>query len=191
VLRADRHALIFAQDETDLLLFPPLRAAWSLVGQPKRVLITGRNAKRVLFGALILVSGRRLLLPRFHQRAEDFQAFLFFLRSHHPQHRIALLLDEDSSHIAQQSQEDAASLEIELLWLPHRSPHLNPADSLWRVAKQEVCANYQEADIDSLMQKFIAHLRRLSPEQALRTAGVFSPHFWLKSILSKFFCGPT
>src|SRR5207253_1206551 len=69
-------SVVLAEDETDLLLFPPLRAAWSLRGQPLRVVLCGRNARRVVFGAMNLRTGRRLFLPRQRQRAADFQAFL-------------------------------------------------------------------------------------------------------------------
>lgn len=56
------------EDETDLLLFPPLRANWSQRGQPARVLISGRNARCVVFGAMNLRTGKRLFLARQHQR---------------------------------------------------------------------------------------------------------------------------
>ena len=39
-------------DATILRLFPPLRCAWAFRGQQAEVRITGRNAKRVLFGAI-------------------------------------------------------------------------------------------------------------------------------------------
>ena len=42
---------------------------------PAEVVISGGNAKRVVFGSLSL-TGHRLLLVRRHQRSEDFQAFL-------------------------------------------------------------------------------------------------------------------
>src|SRR3954465_11806372 len=74
-------SVVLAEDETDLLLFPPLRAAWSPRGQPKEVLLCGRNGRRVVFGAMNLRTGHRLLVPREHQRAADFQAFLRVVRS--------------------------------------------------------------------------------------------------------------
>ncbi len=67
---------MLAQDETDLLLFPPLRACWSLRGQPAVVRLCGRNARRVIFGAMNLVTGTRQLLPQPKGRAGNFQAFL-------------------------------------------------------------------------------------------------------------------
>ena len=44
-------AALLMEDETILRLFPVLRRAWALRGQQAVVPITGRNAKRVLFGA--------------------------------------------------------------------------------------------------------------------------------------------
>jgi len=69
-----------AEDETDLLLFPPLRATWSLRGQSTQLMLSGRNARRVVFGAMNLVTGHRLFLVRERQYAKDFQAFLHEVR---------------------------------------------------------------------------------------------------------------
>src|SRR5205807_1646105 len=44
---------------------------------------------------------------------------------------VALLLDEHPTHTDQASQSLADDLDIRLLWLPNRSPHLNPVDHLW------------------------------------------------------------
>jgi hypothetical protein len=40
------------------------------------------------------------------------------------------------------------------------------------------------------VERFLTHLQSLSGEEALRTAGVLSGHFWLERALSKNFCGP-
>ena len=64
-------SVLLAQDETDLLLFPPLRAGWSLRGQPKEVRLSGRNARRVVFGTMNLRTGHRLFLVRERQKAVD------------------------------------------------------------------------------------------------------------------------
>ena len=39
-------------DWTLLRLFPPLRALWAVIGTQAKVVITGQNARRVLFGLL-------------------------------------------------------------------------------------------------------------------------------------------
>jgi transposase len=184
-------SVILAQDETDLLLFPPLRAGWAPRGAPAMVWLTGRNAKRVLFGAVNLRTGRLVLLCREHQRAPDFCAFLKQVRRTYRGRHVALLLDGDTSHTAQTSRRLAAKLGITLLWLPTRSPHLNPMDHLWRDVKQNVCANRQDTSIDALVARVIRHMRRLPLRSVLRKAGALSPRFWLRSALSKYFCGPT
>ena len=176
-------SVVLAEDETDLLLFPPLRSCWSAVGQAKQVLLCGRNARRVVFGALNLQTGRRLFLPREHQRAGDFQAFLRVVHRRYRGWHVALLLDEDSSHTAQGSVQLAEDLAMDLLWLPKRAPQLNPMDTLWGQAKDIISADKQYATLDEQVEHFLSYLEGLSPGDALHSAGVFSNHFWLRSAL--------
>lgn len=139
----------------------------------------------MIFGALNLRTGHRVLLARPRQRSEDFCAFLRALRRCYRDRPLALLLDEDPSHTAVASQRLAARLSIRMLWLPKRSPELNPVEHLWRAAKQDVCANRQYATIDREVSLFIAYLRGLTNRAALRKAGVLSRHFRLRFALSK------
>jgi hypothetical protein len=185
-----KRSVILAEDETDLLLFPPLRAMWSPRGQAPQVMLTGRNARRVVFGAMNLVTGHRLFLLREKQYANDFQAFLREVRRCYRGWHVVLLLDGDSSHTAHTSQALARRLGLRLLWLPKRAPELNPMDTLWGQAKDATSANKQYTDIDEQAEAFIAHLRSLSNKEALQTSGVLSEHFLLKHVLSKKFCGP-
>jgi hypothetical protein len=179
---------VLAQDETDLMMFPPLRAAWAPKGEPAEVHISGRNARRVVFGAMNLATGTRLLLPRPKGRSGDFQAFLGRVRQHYWGRHVALLLDEDPSHTAKASLRAAEGMT--LLWLPKRAPELNPMDTLWGQAKDVIAANKQYATIDEQVDRFLAHLYGLSGREALHTSGVLSDDFWLRATLSKDFCGP-
>ena len=174
---------MLAEDETDLLLFPPLRAAWSPRGHPKEVRLSGRNGRRVVFGAMNLRTGRRLLPARERQRAGDFQAFLRAVRSAYRGWRVILLLDEDPSHTAKGSVRMAERFGVEPLWLPKRMPELNPIETLWGQAKDVVCADNQYPDLDEQVARFIRHLESLSPLTALHTAGVLSDDFWLRDVL--------
>jgi len=182
--------VVLTEDETDLLLFPPLRAAWSPRGQAQRVLLSGRNARRVVFGALNLRTGHRLLLPREHQRAADFQAFLRVVHSRYRGWHVALLLDEDPSHTAKGSAKLAGAFGIDLLWLPKRCPELNPMDTLWGQGKDVISADKQYATIEEQVDRFLAFLEGLWNQEALHTSGVLSADFWLKRVLSNKFCGP-
>jgi transposase len=172
-------ALLF-EDETDLLLFPPLRGCWARRGDSAEVVLSGRNARRVLFGAIHVRTGHRLLLPRRRQRAEDFQAFLQLVHEHYRGWPVWLLLDEDSSHTAAASVGLARELQIGLIWLPKRCPELNAMDHLWGHAKDEVCANHQDPSIEHLVDAFIRYVQSLSPTEARRKAGILSEDFWLR-----------
>lgn len=173
-------AVLLFEDETDLLLFPPLRARWAKRGQSTKVVISGRNARRVIFGAMNVRTGHRLLLPRPNQRAEDFQAFLGWIHDHYRSRSVWLLLDGDSSHTAHGSVGLARELGIGLIWLPKRCPELNPVDHLWGHAKDEVCANHQATSIDHLVESFLRYIQGLSPEEAKLKAGILSEDFWLR-----------
>jgi transposase len=178
---------VLVEDETDLLLFPPLRAGWARQGEAAQVWLTGWNARRVVFGALDLGSGRRLFVVREHQRSADFQLLLTRLREHYADRPIAVLLDEDTSHTAKGSQELAARLNIRLLWLPKRAPELNPMDTLWGQAKDLLSANRQYETIEEQAARFVKYLESLPDEEALKLAGVLSTDFWLRAALSNYF----
>lgn len=168
------------EDETDLLLFPPLRAAWSPRGHSREVRISGHNARRVVFGALDLKGGKRLFLARTRQRSVDFSAFQQQVAARYAGRPVAMLVDEDPSHTTQASRALAEQLGIRLIWLPKRCPELNAMDHLWGHGKGHVCANRQYDDIDTQTERSIAYLQGLSDEDALCQAGVLSADFWLK-----------
>jgi DDE superfamily endonuclease len=178
---------VLAQDETDLLLFPPLRAGWSKKGEVARVWLTGRNARRVIFGAMNLRTGTRLFVPRQRGRSADFRAFMAEVRSAYRGWHVALLLDEDRCHTAGASQPSVEGMT--LLWLPNRSPKLNPMDTLWGQGKDVISADTQYATIDEQVERFLNYLRSLSNREALHTSGILSGRFWLSGVLSKLFCG--
>jgi transposase len=167
------------EDETDLLLFPPLRAGWFLRGKPATVPIGGENAKRVVFGTIDVDTGRRILVSRAAPCAIDFQVLLREVRRGYGKREVALLLDKASRHTAQTTTDLAAALDIEFIWLPRRSTNVNPMDRLWRWGKEKICANKQYLSIDHQAERFIEYLLDLSAQEALRKAGLLSGRFWL------------
>jgi hypothetical protein len=148
-----RRSVVLAEDETDLLMSPPLRAGWALRGEPAEVRLSGANARRVVFGAMNLVTGTRLFLPRPKGRSVGFQAFLAEVRRHYWGWHVALLLDEDPSHTAKASLKAADGMT--LLGLPKRSPESNPMDTLWGQGKAVVSANKQYKTIDEQVERFL------------------------------------
>ena len=106
--------VLLYEDETIIRLFPPLRACWALRGSQAAVPITGRNAKRALFGVLNPRTGHRILMHAEHCRQGDFQAYLCLIRHCYPGRRIWLLLDEAPCHTAILSRGLAVQLDIGL-----------------------------------------------------------------------------
>ena len=141
--------------------------------------ISGVNAKRVVYGILNIKTGKRLLWTLLRHRATDFQEFLEIVRWYNRGWHIAMVLDENSSHTAAASQQLANHLNMELLWLPKRSPHLNPMDHLWRHGKEVICANWQYPTIEDQVEAFLLYLYELTPREALHKAGVLSGDFWV------------
>ena len=120
-----------------------------------------------------------MLLEQKRRSAVEFQQFLELIHWRYRGWPTALLLDESSIHTAQGSQALAEAPGIRLLWLPKRSPHLNPMDHFRRHGKEVVCASHQYASIIAQTQSFTGYLQGLSPAERLHKAGVFSKNFWL------------
>lgn len=171
------------EDETDLLLFPPLAGTWGRRGVPIPVPISGANARRVFYGSIALVSGHRVAQIQERQRAANFWDFLEYLRWCYRGWYVVLLLDPDASHTAFESLQAADELEIELDLLPKRAPELNGMDQLFRRGKRLVSANRQYPDVDEHAARFLHWMLELSPAQALTMAGIRSEHFWLRDCL--------
>jgi transposase len=168
------------EDETILRLFPPLRQAWGLRGQQVRVPITGRNDRRVLFGAINVATGHRVLRRARNMRQGEVQAFLRELRSRYrAARRVWLVLDQHGSHGSASTRRLAAALGVELLFLPKQWPELNPMDHLWKEAKKDVAANRQYATIEDQAAAAEHWLLWLTPTEARRKAGMMSKNFWL------------
>jgi putative transposase len=167
------------EDETDLLLFPPLRAGWFLRGKPAVVPISGENAKRTVFGTIDVETGQRILVARDGACAIDFQAILRQIRLGYGDKKVALLLDGASRHSAHESEGLAAHLNMELIYLPPRCANINPMDRLWKWGKNKICANKQYLSIDYQADRFIEYLLGLSPQETLRKSGILSGRFWL------------
>ena len=180
--------MLLVVDETTLRFLPPLRAAWALRGQQAPVPISGRNDQRVLFGALNVANGRRLLLRRGRACAADFQAFLRHLRQRHYRagQPLWLLLDKASCHVAAGSLALAAELGMTLLWLPRQCSELYAMDHLWRHLKADLAANRQRPTMDALAEQAEAWVLALSPQQTLRKAGLLSKNCRLKHVRTNF-----
>ena len=174
-------AVLLMEDEIILRLFPVLRRAWSLSGEQAKVGITGRNAKRVLFGAINLQTAHRILMHATRMSAASFQDFLRLLHKCYPSRPIYLLLDRGRAHIAPLSQALAKELNMALVWLPKQCPELNAMDHLFRQVKAHVSANHQYKSSERHVEYAEQYLLHLTGKEALTKAGILSKNFWLKA----------
>jgi transposase len=171
--------VILVEDETIVRLFPPLRAAWAPEGAQSEVAVSGSNARRVIFAAINICTGHRIVMRARHSRQGDFQEFLSELRRRYRDRPITMLVDHASCHDAQASRSLANDIHIKLLWLPIRTPELNSIDHLWREAKGRIVANRQYPTIDDAAEHIEEWIRSLTPKQALTKAGLLSKNCWL------------
>jgi transposase InsO family protein len=178
------HDVLLFADATRLRLFPPLRAVWARVGEQAVVPVTGRNARRVLFGALNVRTAHRVTMHWPSETSPGARAFLTELRRRYRSApTIWLLLDRGPAHTATPTRRLAAELGIEFVWLPQQWPEWNAMDQLWRELKRLVAANRQATSIEDLAQQAEDWVLGLRPQEALRKAGTLSPRFWLKNLL--------
>jgi transposase len=171
---------VWVGDETGLREFPPLRAAWAPRGRQAEVVISGRNARRVLHGALNVATGELVCLNRERSRGEDAAAGLAALGARRPAVPKLLIWDNAPPHHTRLVRQTAEAAGIVLGWLPFRSPELNPCEDLWRRLKAVVAANRAYPSVDELAARTTAWLDSLSPADVLRYAGLRSSKFdWL------------
>jgi transposase len=169
-------------DETTLREFPPPRAAWARRGQQQIVVISGRNARRVVQGALNVATGEWVSLVRERSRQDDCAAFVEALGRLRPHVPKLLVWDNAPPHHPKRVRALAEAAQIQLAFLPFRSPELMPCEDLWRLMKAVVAANRAYAAIQERAERAVAWLSALSPFDRLLKAGLFSAKFqWLST----------
>lgn len=161
-------SVLLFEDEIVLRLFPELRRAWSLSGEQAVVGITGRNAKRVLFGTINLRTGHRVVMTAPRMDQQGFQRFLRLLRRCYRHRPVWLLLDGASTHIAPKSKQVAKDLNIMLVWLPKQCPELNAMDHLFKEVKADISANHQYQNIDEHAAFAANYILQLTSQQTLK-----------------------
>jgi transposase len=169
-------------DETTLREFPPLRAAWAPRGQQQIVVISGRNARRVVHGALNVATGELVSLVRERSRQDDCAAFVEALGALRPHVPKLLVWDNAPPHHPKRVRAVAAAAKIQLAFLPFRAPELMPCEDLWRLMKAVVAANRAYAAVQEQAERAVTWLAALSPFDRLLKAGLFGTKFqWLST----------
>ena len=171
---------VWVADETARREFPPLRAAWSPAGQPTSVVISGRNARRTILGALNVGTGELVAIPRPRCRTDDILALVEAVGAVRPDRPKLLIWDNAPPHHPHRVRDAAQAATITLAFLPFRSPELMPLEDLWRGLKAVVAANRTYASLDDLVQRALAWLAAMTPLDRLCRCGFAASKFdWL------------
>lgn len=168
-------------DETILTETPPLRCCYGRIGQQICIPITGNRTKRILHGVLNITTGEFLALITEVWDEVTHQYFLAMIRAHWRGWQIGLFEDRGTPHTAEDSQEQAKGLGIQIRWLPRATPELNAMDHLWRHVKGRALADRPTQSIDESAAAACRYLFEMPRRERLQKAGVFSGHFWLTS----------
>ena len=171
---------VWVADETALREFPPLRAGWSRRGEPAVVLISGRNKRRTILGAMRVSSGELVRTVRERGRTDDVLAAVEALGAVRPEVPTLLIWDNAPPHHPYRVRDAAAAAQISLAFLPFRAPELMPLEDLWRGLKQTVTANRCYASLEELSQRAVTWLDAMSDEERRRRCGFETSKFdWL------------
>ncbi len=167
-------------DETALREFPPLRAGWSKRGAPATVLLSGRNQRRTILGALNVGSGELVCTVRERCRTDDVLAAVQAVGAVRPQVPKLLIWDNAPPHKPHRVREAAEAAGIALAVLPFRAPELMPLEELWRGLKATVAANRCYASLDELEARALAWLDGMGNAERRRRCGLTTSKFqWL------------
>jgi putative transposase len=130
---ADPQATVIAEDECDVQLLAVLRAMWQRKGEQVRIPTPGQNAKRGVFGACDLRTGRWFYQLTERKRSIEFIAFLATLLTAYPLGTMCVIVDNASLHTSKAVQGWLqANARLQLIYLPTYSGHqLNPVEKIW------------------------------------------------------------
>ena len=171
---------VWVADETALREFPPLRAGWSKRGEPAVVIISGRNARRTVLGALNVASGELVATVRERGRTDDVLAAVAHLGAVRPAVPKLLIWDNAPPHHPHRVRDAAQQAGITIAFLPFRAPELMPLEDLWRGLKQTVAANRCYASLDDLVERALAWIAAMTEPERRRRCGLESSKFqWL------------
>lgn len=140
-------------------------------------ILTPQNWNRYfsVFGALNPIDGEVIFQIADRKNSGSFIGFLELLLKTFPVLDIYLVVDNATYHRSKMVKEWLVkNSKIHLIYLPPKSPQLNPVEHLWRWLKGEVAANRTYMDLEPLRRGCIETLSSLTPDDALRIAGLKS-----------------
>jgi len=171
---------VWVADETALREFPLLRAGWSQRGMPAQVVISGRNKRRTLLGALHVETGELVTAVRERCRTDDVLGAVQLFGAVRPTVPKLLIWDNAPPHHPHRVRDAAHAAHITLAFLPFRAPELMPLEDLWRGLKASVAANRCYASLEELSERAVDWLTAMTDEDRRRRCALHTSKYdWL------------
>jgi transposase len=159
-----KQARLVFLDSTDLHWCPDLGAAYAPVGHQRQVDSPGlANPWYALFGSLVYPSGEGLYTIHQRKRSDELLAHLQHLLEFDAEAFWFVVLDNASAHTtpAVQAFVQTHQHQLELVYLPTYSPHLNLIERLWRLMRAQVTRNQFFVSLSELAQAAVNWLDTL------------------------------
>lgn len=143
---------LWFQDETEPSLLPYLVGCWGPRGEQTRVPTPGKNAKRVVFGAVRCGYDRfiGLTCPRKNGTAFCELLMRIALRARRIRKKIFLVTDNARFHKTKKGEALIKELAawVKIVWLPKYSSNLNAIEVFWKHMKRTCFGNtlYRSAE---------------------------------------------
>lgn len=151
-------------DSTDLHWCPDLGNTYTPTGSQSKVNSPGlANPWYALFGSLLFPSGEGHYTIHERKRSDELLVHLAGLLDMAPDAFWFVVLDNASAHTTAPVQAFAQhhQAQLELVYLPTYSPHLNPIERLWHFMRRQVTRNHFFADLPTLAQAAMHWLETL------------------------------
>lgn len=140
---------------------------WARIGCQPRIASPGKNAKKVVYGAVDYATGRIVTLTADTKSGLMFIAFLTTLLRAYAGRKIRLVCDNARYHHTRAVHDwlDGHRRWIEVYWLPPYCPDLNLIERLWGHLKRTVLANTLFASVHDLAAAFQQGIRAVSGQR--------------------------
>lgn len=165
-------AIALFSDETSFHLLPVLRKMWMKVGKQVRILVPNKwNQYFTVFGTLNVITGEFIWKTFDKKNGANFIIFLEELLSTYLEKVIYVMLDNASYHRSKLVNEWLDTHKrIQLIYLPPRSPQLNPVEKMWWWLKGKVAANRTWDKLAVLKEACQRELSSLTREKVVKLA---------------------
>ena len=170
-----RPATLVFLDSTDLHWCPDLGPTYVPVGTQVKVDTPGlANPWYALFGSLHFPSGEGLYSVHKRKRADELLEHLQLLIDFDPNRFWFVVLDNASAHTTPAVAAYAAAhqRQLELVYLPTYSPHLNHIERLWRLMRSKVTRNRFYESLAAVAEAAVDWLNKLPFDQFCSLMGV-------------------